>query len=120
MTDKSVSPDATCFPVITWNIEGWTRNCLNLLSFVEQFSPVFVFLTEPQIFQCDVASSFTMFQPSFSFHLNSEDLFCRELPLVSRRAAGGTMAIWKAELDPFVRILPTTSAAVPTAIHLQE
>ena len=53
-----------------------------------------------------------MFQPKFSFHLNSEDLFCEELPLVSRRAAGGTMAIWKAELDPFVRILPTASAAV--------
>ena len=75
---------------------------MNLLSFVNDFSPAFIFLAEPQIFQCDVAASFTMFQHKYSFHLNSEDLLCPDLPMVSRRANGGTMALWKSELDPYI------------------
>ena len=53
-----------------------------------------------------------MFQHKFSFHLNSEDLLCPDLPMVSRRASGGTMAMWKSELDPYIKVLPSTSSAV--------
>ena len=53
-----------------------------------------------------------MFQPKYSFHLNSEDTLCPDLPLITKRAIGGTMALWRTELDPFIKVLPTTSSAV--------
>ena len=53
-----------------------------------------------------------MFHGRFCFHLNSEDSFCPELPLATRKAKGGTMALWESKLDPYVKILPTTTAAV--------
>ena len=55
-----------------------------------------------------------MFDGKFWFHLNSEDSFCPALPLATRKAKGGTMAIWEGKLDPYIRILPTyTSAVLP-------
>ena len=98
--------------VISWNIEGWARNCFNLLHFVDLHLPLFVFLSEPQVFQCDVTSMFSRFTSNYSFHLNSEDLACPDLPLISRRACGGTMAMWRKQLDPYVRVLPTVSSSV--------
>ena len=53
-----------------------------------------------------------MFHGRFCFHLNSEDSFSPELPLATRKAKGGTMALWESGLDPYVKILPTTTAAV--------
>ena len=53
-----------------------------------------------------------MFSGHFSFYLNSEDSFCTDLPLESRAAKGGTMVMWKSELTPYIRLLPTTSPAV--------
>ena len=53
-----------------------------------------------------------MFNGKFLFHLNSEDSFCPELSLATRRAKGGTMAMWECKLDPYIRILPTTTSAV--------
>ena len=53
-----------------------------------------------------------MFSGRFSFHLNSKDSFCPDFPLKNRIAKGGTMAMWKSELSPFIRVLPTTSPAV--------
>lgn len=82
------------------------------MSFVDDFSPVLVFLTEPQIYQCDINPMFSMFGGSFSFHLNSQDLLSPDLPLVTRKAAGGTMAMWRSELDPYIKVLPTSSSAV--------
>ena len=69
-----------------------------------------------------------MFSGDFSFYLNSEDVLCPDLPLSTRRAVGGTMAMWRCQLDPYVRVLPTTTASVlplllsipglPTTAHL--
>ena len=53
-----------------------------------------------------------MFEGKYSFHLNSEDTFCLDLPLQSKSAKGGTMAMWRSNLSPFVKVLPTSSPAV--------
>ena len=55
---------------------------------------------------------FSMFIGGFSFHLNSQDIFSPDLPLVTRKAVGGTMAMWRSELDPFIKVLPTSSSSV--------
>jgi hypothetical protein len=85
---------------------------MNLDFFVKQLNPVLIFLSEPQIFQCDVAPVFSSFSGSFSYHLNSDDVFCPDLPLITRKAKGGTMAMWRASLDPYIKPLPTTSSSV--------
>ena len=112
ISDKSYSNDAKVFQVFSWNIEGWNRNCHNLLNLVDSSSPSLIFLSEPQLFQCDLPALFSMFDSKFLFHLNSEDSFCPELPLSTRKAKGGTMAMWDCSLDPFIRVLPTSTSAV--------
>ena len=55
---------------------------------------------------------FSFLSARFSFHLKSKDSFCPDFLLKNRIAKGGTMAMWKSELSPFIRVLPTTSPAV--------
>ena len=94
---------------MTWNIEGWGRNCYNLGYFTNSFLPDLIFLSEPQCFQCDILAQFDLFSGSFSYHLNSEDVLCPDLPLDTRKALGGTMVMWRSKLDPYVKILTTSS-----------
>ena len=56
---------------MTWNIEGWGRNCYNLRYFTNSYLPDLIFLSEPQCFQCDIMAQFDLFSGSFSYHLNS-------------------------------------------------
>ena len=37
---------------------------------------------------------------------------CPDQPLDSRRAAGGTMIMWRSKLEPYITVLPTTSSSV--------
>ena len=85
---------------------------MNLSYFIGQFKPALIFLSEPQMFYCDVFPVFSPFSSSYSYHLNSDDVFCPDLPLITRQATGGTMAMWQSHLDPHVKILPTTSSSV--------
>ena len=85
---------------------------MNLLHFVDNMLPDLIFLSEPQLFQCDAEALTSMFRGKYCYNLNSEDVHCPELPLAVRKAHGGTMVLWKVELDPYIRVLPSTSAAV--------
>ena len=49
------------------------------------------------------------FNGEYSFLLNSEETSNPELALDSSKAYGGTLLMWRSELDPFVTPLPTTS-----------
>ena len=111
MPDNS-SDASESFKVITWNIEGLQRNIYNLDHFLTKARPSLVFLSEPQIFACDVARVMTIFAGKFSYSLNSEDCHDPDLPLDSFRAKGGTMAMWDTSLDPHITVLPTSSPAV--------
>ena len=104
---------------MTWNIEGWKRNHLNLKHFVDEFEPDLLFLSEPQSFQCDIPTYYDCFRNSFSYHLNSDDILCPDLPFDSRRAFGGTMVMWRVKLDPFIKVLPTnSSSALPILLTI--
>ena len=48
------------------------------------------------------------FKESFSSSLNSQDLYDPDLPLRTARSFGGTMIMWKIDLDPYVTIHPVS------------
>ena len=99
------------FIVITWNIEGICRGFPSLALFCDLHSPDLIFLSEPQVFNCDMS----LFAPQlahYKFYLNGEDRFDPDIPSDSLHAKGGTLALWKAPLDPYVTVLPSTSPAV--------
>ena len=88
------------------------RNYNNLQHFIISISPSLVFLSEPQIFQCDVKPIIEQISQSLCFHLNSEDIYDKSLPLEKSKAKGGTLLLWPKSLDPFITILPTTTPAI--------
>ena len=98
--------------ILSWNIEGAKRGAHNLAHFVEIHHPALMFLSEPQLFQCDASLALAPLLPTYCHHLNSEDTYYPELALDKRHANGGTLALWHSALDPFITILPTTSSAV--------
>ena len=97
---------------ISFNIEGLNRNIQSLKYFVDMLSPSLVFLTEPQVYDCDVSSVFQPMKATHRFHLNSEDAFNDSLALEKSKAKGGTMIVWSLSIDPYVTILPTTTPAI--------
>ena len=104
--------EASCLTCFSWNIEGLRRNIHSLKHFIGLYDPHLIFLSEPQIFQCDIDSLFKTLEGQFSFHLNSEDLLHPELALEHHKAKGGTLALWTSSLDPYVTVIPTLSSSV--------
>ena len=98
--------------ILSWNIEGAKRGAANLAHFVKIYLPALMFLSEPQLFQCDTSLALAPLLPTYCHHLNSEDKFYPDLALEKHHAHGGTLALWHSALDPFITILPTTSPAV--------
>ena len=98
--------------ILSWNIEGAKRGAYNLAHFAEIHHPALMFLSEPQLFHCDVSQALAPLLPTYCIHLNSEDTYYPELALDRRQAHGRTLALWHSALDPFITILPTTSSAV--------
>ena len=100
------------FTAFTWNIEGLKRNYHSLKHFLDKISPTLTFISEPQIFQCDIASVIGHISPTLCFHLNSEDAHDETLALEKCKSKGGTLLLWPVSIDPYVTILPTTSPAI--------
>ena len=100
---------------LSWNIEGSRRNHLNLKFFCDDLNPDLIFLSEPQVFQCDLGMGILSrpFKGAYSILLNSEETTQPELSLDTSRAYGGTMIMimWKSELDPFIEPLTVSSPA---------
>ena len=71
-----------------------------------------IFLSEPQLFNCDVNLALSPLKPTYCHKLNSDDSFFPELALEHRQAHGGTMALWHSALDPFITCLPTNTPAI--------
>ena len=98
--------------VVSWNIEGAKPGSANLAHFVKTHQPALIFLSEPQLFQCDARLALAPLLPTYCYKLNSQDSYYPELALEQRQAHGGTLAMWNSALDPFVSLLPTSSPAV--------
>ena len=94
---------------LSWNVEGFRRNYLNLKHFFDHFQPQMVFLSEPQLYNCDMTLLASPFRGKYSFLLNSEEASNPELALDCLKARGGTMIMWRTELDPYVIPLPPPS-----------
>ena len=103
---------------MTWNIEGFRRNVHSLKYFTVLHNPCLVFLSEPQLLQCDVAGLLQTFRGCYSYYLNSEDLHLPELALDHTKSKGGTMVMWQTSFDPFITIIPTQSSSL-AAVLLQ-
>ena len=97
---KSTDVDASSLSIISWNIEGLSKNYLTLYNFVKQFAAKLIFLSEPQSYRCDLAPLLTPFIGSYEAHLNSEDAHDMDLPLTHPKAKGGTMILWHSSLSP--------------------
>ena len=109
---------STTFSSITWNIEGLSRNIWNLQNFTNNHFPDFIFLSEPQIFACDLDLAMKPLQGEYKCSLNSADKYDPELPHVKSKAIGGTLAMWKIQHDPYVTIHPVSSTAfLPIIFH---
>lgn len=99
------------FSTITWNLEGLRRNIFNLKHFTDLYSPDFAFISEPQIFSSDVDLVMQYLRGDYCFSLNSEDKHDQELPLVTSKAHGGTMILWKQKFDPFIDVHPVSTTS---------
>ena len=90
------------FKALTWNCEGLKTNIFFLKNLLNTHNPIFASISEPQIYQCDVSSILQYLGEDYCWFLNSHDLQDPELPLVKSRAQGGTLMLWRNELDPFI------------------
>ena len=102
--------------MLTWNIEGFSRNRHSLRNFTERYQPSLVLLSEPMTHQADLPLLLQPFSGKYAAHLNSEDLHDHDLAIESSRAHGGTMIMWLSSLSPFITILPTVSSSFLTIL----
>ena len=97
------------YKCLTWNIEGFSRSKYKLLNFVNIYQPDLIFLSEPMLYQCDLEHEMALFSHQYMAVLSSDDLFDNELPMLRQRAKGGTMVLWKIELQQNIKPLPLMS-----------
>ena len=106
------------FTAMSWNCEGIKNNIFLIKSILAESNISFVFLSEPQLYQCDAGQIFQYINGEYCWHLNSDDLLDPELPLVKSRAHGGTLCLWLKELDPYVEVISTnTTAFLPIVLN---
>ena len=65
-----------------------------------------------QVFRSDMSLFHQYIEGDYCYHLSSEDSFDPEIPLLKRRAKGGSMVLWDRSIDPFVAPLQTPSPAI--------
>ena len=94
---------------LTWNIEGFSRNKFNLAHLVKREEPSLIFLSEPWLHLSDAPLAEDL-QMLYNYYLKSEDCHDDLLSLQTSRAHGGTMTLWKKNLDPYITILEPSSS----------
>ena len=84
----------------------------NLHQLLEEEDPSLVFLSEPWLHLSDAPIAMELFLHNYLFYLNSEDRHDPFLSLTHSRAHGGTLAMWRRELDPYITILEPVSSRI--------
>ena len=102
--------------ILTWNIEGFSRNFHSLRHFTDKFRPMLVFLTETMIFQSDLPPLIKIFNNVYEFELNSVDLYDMDLPCQKSSCHGGTMVMWHSSFNGYIKVLPASSPAFQTIL----
>ena len=108
-------------------MEGLKRNVFNLKYLTDQTNADLVFLSEPNIFSHDVDTLLNCFN-KYKFYTNTEDKYDLEAAFTKTKTYGGTMVLWKNEIDPYVSIYPVSSPSFtpliysptgsPTTVHI--
>ena len=98
--------------VLTWNIEGFSRNLFNLLQILQDDDPSLMFIAEPWLHLPDAPLTLKEYSHQYSYFLNSEDRHDCLLSLTKSRAHGGTLAIWKRDLDAYITVLEPSSSRI--------
>ena len=97
--------------VLTWNIENLKPHQFVLCDTLLSLLPDLVMISEPQVYQTDIEQFVAGLTKEFCYSLNSDDIYDPELPHTRSRAIGGTLAMWRKWLDPYVSIIPTLSSS---------
>ena len=106
---------------MTWNIEGIKPHQHVLSEALLSHLPDLVFLSEPQLYLTDITQCTVGVEHEYSHWLNSDDLMDPDLPLVKSRAVGGTLAMWRKWIDPFITVYPAQSTAfLPLILQLHD
>ena len=84
----------------TWNLEGLKRNIFNLKHLTDLVNPDLAFLSEPNVFSHDADSLMATFMNKYKFSINSEDKHDQESAFTKNKTSGGTMVLWRTEIDP--------------------
>ena len=104
---------------LVWNIECYKPHQHVLDEILLTNLPDLVFISEPQAYQADIVQLTRGVQHEYCHSLNSEDLFDPDLPHIKSRAVGGTLALWRKWLDPYIAPCTTqTSAFLPLILKL--
>ena len=97
-------------PILSWNIEGFSRHRYSLRHFMEIHRPLLVLLTEPMVHSSDLPPLLQPFNGNYESFLNSEDFHEPDL------SHGGTVIMWHSSMTPFVSVLPTSSPGFLTIV----
>jgi hypothetical protein len=92
-------------------MEGIKKNIFMLAEVLKTEMPSLVFLSEPMVYQCDIGQAVQYLKHEYCYHLNSEDNFDPDLPLIKSKAKGGTMLLWRKWLDPYIKVVNVASSA---------
>ena len=111
-SSSSCEPEQYLLTCLTWNIEGVTRNLLDLKEYVDREDPDLIFLQEPMCFQCDLTKVNDILGDKYCCILNSDDKFDPELPLQTNRAHGGCLTLYKKHLEPFLTEIESSSSRI--------
>ena len=76
------------------------------------FKPSLIFLSEPLLFKSDLKTLEEYINDKYSWSLNSEDSHNPDLSLTSSKTKGGTLVMWRNDLDQYLSVLPTPSPAL--------
>ena len=66
------------------------------------------------LYQCDLDLEMDLFKGEYSAALSSDDLHDHELPLLKKRAKGGTTALWRQKHDQYVTPHPQPLLKFPS------
>ena len=88
------------------------RNKYNLQSIIEEEDPSLIFISEPWLHLSDSAMATDNLAAQYNSYLNSEDRHDDLLSLHKSRAHGGTLTLWKKDLDPYVTIMEPSSSRI--------
>ena len=106
---------------LTWNCEGVKNGIFELKETLDMSEPDLAFLDESQLFSQDLDITMSILASSYCYSLNSDDMHDSDLALTRSKSLGGTLVLWKKELDPFVTILAVdTPAFVALLLQIPE